>query len=854
MAKRKKTSRSEERPPVTPITVFAGLFLILLGLFLGLSFATAEIALDPADAAARCATGLIGAWSSYLVLISLGTVGSFLLAGLVSAWGLLIIRRGEVLATWPQVLGGVVMSVAVATLSGAVSADPSLPGGLVAHVIGPPARMYVGAAGLVILAGGVLFLGMVMAFGRVAFELAGTAWHYGAVTAAAVGRALAALAGGLLYWLRPKVAAALVTSADRALVLVTPSPTASLEEPPSPAATAEEELVEVEAVVEEDVVEPEPGSEVSAFPEADPDFRPYGIDDVEEEEDDLACPAPEATSRAERQSGPAPRWQDVPPQPDKYNQVVVQQQRSKVDYQLPPLNLLDEPTLGEGDGQASLEKRSRVLAQTLSEFKIDGRVVQIDRGPRVTLFEMTLAPGIRLSRVINLADNIAMALKAPNIRIIAPIPGKDTIGIEIPNIAQDLVSLREVICTVNREKRKQMLPLCLAKDVAAKPVVADLAKMPHVLIAGATGSGKSVCINSIILSLLMCCKPEHVKMIMIDPKMVELSRFKGIPHLMSPVITDMKRAVAVLEWASQKMDERYEYLSMVSVNNIAKFNALGEEEISKRLEGVYAQEELDLFPKSLPCIVIIIDELADLMMVAGKDVEHHVTRLAAKSRAVGIHLILATQRPSVDVITGLIKANMPSRIAFQVASKVDSRTILDQNGAETLLGAGDMLYLPPGVSKMIRAQGVFVCDEELFRVVEFCRSQMPPEYHADLEGPVVGSGGAADISDFDELFLQAGLAILESGRGSVSLLQRKLGIGYGRASRIIDQLASVGVLGTFREGKAREIMLTSEEFMQKFGGGQGTLDFGEGAHEGFAGQLADERGPDDVHMDSDVPE
>ncbi|MDR3077727.1 MAG: DNA translocase FtsK, partial [Planctomycetota bacterium] len=511
-------------------------------------------------------------------------------------------------------------------------------------------------------------------------------------------------------------------------------------------------------------------------------------------------------------------------------------------YQLPPLELLDPPGPPVVEDQAQSEARSRILEQTLSEFRIEGKVVHIERGPRVTMFEISLAPGIRLNKVTSLSDNLAMQLQAESVRIIAPIPGKNTIGIEIPNTAKELVSLREIVCAVNREKRRQALPICLGKDVSGQALVADLTRMPHLLIAGATGSGKSVCINSIILSVLACCRPDEAQLIMVDPKVVELSRFKDIPHLMSPVITDMKRAVAVLEWICLKMDERYEQMSQVSVNNIAKFNAIGAEGIRARLDAFASLEEIEAFPKRLPYMVVIIDELADLMMMAGKDVEQHITRLAAKSRAVGIHLILATQRPSVDVITGLIKANMPCRIAFQVACRVDSRTILDQNGAETLLGQGDMLYLPPGVGKLTRAQGVFVSDEELFRVVDFVKSEAAPRYHPDLLGPVIGSGpGAVDTSSFDELFLSSGEAIIESQRGSVSLLQRKFGIGYGRASRIIDQLSSVGLLGPFRDGKAREILLTLEEFRTKFGGGAS----GGGEDSGLAGLRDDERGPEE---------
>ncbi len=552
------------------------------------------------------------------------------------------------------------------------------------------------------------------------------------------------------------------------------------------------------------------------------------------------APEPVRVEPPKAQAQPKPRPVEKPAAKPAAQSV----DNSLENYSLPPLELMDPPEPPQVEDRGHLERQAKILEQTLAEFKIEGRVVHIERGPRVTMYELSLAPGIRLSKVTSLSDNIAMQLKAESVRIIAPIPGKDTIGIEIPNTVKELVTLGEIVSAVNREKRRQALPVCLGKDVSGSCLVADLAKMPHLLIAGATGSGKSVCINSIIMSILMCCKPDETQLIMIDPKVVELSRFKDIPHLMSPVITDMKRAVSVLEWICQKMDERYEYMSQVSVNNIAKFNALGEAEIRERLDAFSSLEEIEAFPKSMPYMVVIIDELADLMMVAGKEVEHHITRLAAKSRAVGIHLILATQRPSVDVITGLIKANMPCRIAFQVASKIDSRTILDQNGAESLLGQGDMLYLPPGVGKLTRAQGVFVSDEELFKVVDFTKAEAAPQYHPDLMGPVIGSqSGDVDISSFDDLFLDSGEAIIENQRGSVSLLQRKFGIGYGRASRIIDQLASVGLLGPFRDGKAREILLTMEEFDAKFRRGNSDSSWDDDDEGTLAGLREDELEP-----------
>ncbi len=637
---------------------------------------------------------------------------------------------------------------------------------------------------------------------------------------------------------------------------------------PEPASGEKKIIMDVEAEAEEsdtvETIEPAPIPE----PVIQPVVFEENVDDEEEEEDEFldktetrSVPEPlrpiiEASQPKPYIPPAAPVEQRQSMRPGAFGQeakpaqhVAPAPESDLSEYRLPPIELLDPPEPPVVEDRALVEGKAKILEQTLAEFKIDGRVVHIERGPRVTMYEISLAPGIRLNKVTSLADNIAMQLQAESVRIIAPIPGKNTIGIEIPNTCKELVSLREIVLSVNREKRRQALPVCLGKDVSGSALVADLAKMPHLLIAGATGSGKSVCINSIILSIMMCCRPDETQMIMVDPKVVELSRFKDIPHLMSPVITDMKRAVSVLEWICQKMDERYEQMSQVSVNNIAKFNALGEEGIRTRLDAFASLEEIEAFPKKMPYMVVIIDELADLMMVAGKEVEQHITRLAAKSRAVGIHLILATQRPSVDVITGLIKANMPCRIAFQVASRVDSRTILDGNGAETLLGQGDMLYLPPGVGKLTRAQGVYVSDEELFRVVDFTKAEAEPQYHSDLLGPVIGGGGGAvDISSFDELFMSSGVAIIENQRGSVSLLQRKFGIGYGRASRIIDQLASVGLLGPFRDGKAREILLTMEEFQSKFGNSDIGYDDGDGS---MAGLRDDEMERDQAPWDDE---
>lgn len=479
-------------------------------------------------------------------------------------------------------------------------------------------------------------------------------------------------------------------------------------------------------------------------------------------------------------------------------------------FKLPPVEILDYyEEVGDVETDEQLREKAEVLERTLADFGIEAQVVEIDRGPVVTLFELDLAAGIKITKVSGLSGDIARALKAPSVRIVAPIPGKSTIGVEVPNRQRQVVRLRELLDSGLLERKKMLAPLLLGKDSSGEPLLADLTQMPHLLIAGSTGSGKSVCINSLLCSLLMTQYPDNMKLVLVDPKMVELAPYEGIPHLMCPVLTDMKRAASVLEWACARMDERYEILSMVGARNIAVYNRLGEAGLRERLK---AEDDamLDDIPIHMPIIVIIIDELADLMMTAAKDAELAITRLAQKSRAVGIHIIMATQRPSVDVITGLIKANMPCRIAFQTSSMVDSRTILDRNGAEGLLGAGDMLFLPPGTSKLVRSQGSYTSDREIKDITDFWRAQGKPEYHKELvqEKPVADS----TPSEREPLYDRAVEIVVTSQRGSVSLLQRKLGIGYSRAARLIDIMAENGVVGGYKGSQAREVLLTPEEF------------------------------------------
>lgn len=480
-------------------------------------------------------------------------------------------------------------------------------------------------------------------------------------------------------------------------------------------------------------------------------------------------------------------------------------------YKLPPLDLIEMGAQAANPlDRTILEQTANKIEETLKHFKIEARVVEVQKGPTITQYEVSLAAGIKVHKIINLSDDLAMALKAPSIRIVAPIPGKSTVGVEVPNKSRAMVGLRELIESVEFRDEDYKLPLALGKNVAGTPVIGDLGDMPHLLIAGSTGSGKSVCINSIIINLLLTRTPDEVKLILVDPKMVELAQFENIPHLLAPVVTDMKKAPAVLNWTVDKMEERYELFATAGVRHISAYNALGKEKLRERLQGKVEESELDDYPDHLPFIVVIIDELADLMMTASKEVEASITRLSQKSRAVGIHVILATQRPSVDVITGLIKANMPSRVSFHVASKVDSRTILDRNGAEKLLGKGDMLYLPPGTSALERVQGTFISDKEIRDVVKFAVQQAEPEFSPELTR--FGVENAGEGGEEDELYEQAVRIILGSQRGSVTLLQRQLQIGYTRASRLMEIMHEHGLVGPFKGSKAREVYYTLEEW------------------------------------------
>lgn len=477
---------------------------------------------------------------------------------------------------------------------------------------------------------------------------------------------------------------------------------------------------------------------------------------------------------------------------------VLEQQASEVtDYQVPSVQMLAAPSVEEHyDNSDDVIQKGLLLEQTLLNFGVKVQVVDFCQGPAITRFELQPAPGIKVSRIVGLADDIALSLAAPDVRIEAPVPGKAVVGIEVPNDRVAPVYFREVIEDEAFTQAKSPLCFALGKDIGGEPVVADLARMPHLLIAGSTGSGKSVCMNALITSILFRARPDQVKFLMIDPKMVELSTYNGIPHLISPVIIDPKKATAALKWVVSEMENRYNLFAGSGARNIEGYN----------------QKMLSLGQKPLPLIVVVIDELADLMMVASRDVEDAICRLAQMARAAGIHLVIATQRPSVDVITGIIKANIPSRIAFAVSSQVDSRTILDMAGAEKLLGRGDMLFYPTGVPKPQRVQGVFVSDGEIERLVTHLKAQGKPEYLdpiSNFEGSK--TAGLASEED-DDLLPEAARIVITSGQASVSFIQRRLRVGYARAARLIDLLEEKGIVGGYEGSKPREVLISSEDW------------------------------------------
>ena len=559
------------------------------------------------------------------------------------------------------------------------------------------------------------------------------------------------------------------------------------------------------------------GAPQEIYPEAEPDYDPQQVQSETVYKSDATVDTSEfqptvAVEKAPSQPAKNPKSSPKEIESGIQNiqkEITQKNEEVKKEYHYPPLKLLKRGDgKSQGDSDEHLRKTAKKLQDTLHNFGVNVTVTNVSCGPTVTRYELQPEMGVKVSKIVNLADDIKLNLATPDIRIEAPIPGKAAVGIEVPNKENHAVMLRELLQSQEFQTAKSKLAFAVGKDIAGKPVVTDIAKMPHLLIAGATGSGKSVCINTLIVSILYKAAPEDVKLIMIDPKVVELSVYNGIPHLLIPVVTDPKKAAGALNWAVTEMMGRYNTFAEFGVRNLQEYN--------RKVDGMRIPEGEER-PERMPQIVIVVDELADLMMVAPGEVEDAICRLAQLARAAGIHLIIATQRPSVNVITGLIKANMPSRIAFSVSSGVDSRTILDMNGAEKLLGKGDMLFYPQGYQKPARLQGAFVSDEEVSAIVDFLADKNPgTQYNTQIEQQVntvgMSAGGTSSGDERDVYFVAAGKFIIEKEKASIGMLQRMFKIGFNRAARIMDQLCDAGVVGPEEGTKPRKVLMSQEQF------------------------------------------
>ncbi|GJQ30857.1 MAG: DNA translocase FtsK [Phycisphaerae bacterium] len=807
--------------------------------------------------------GPLGAYVSYTLFKALG-FGAWVLAGLMGLGFLWAAAGQAVHQVLIRLVGLVMLACAVAGLQGLMfpssGSMPGLPGGLVGTVLSGELALRLGSlgAGIVLLI--MAAIGAVVAMDEWVFALATWGWAFtrkkgvpAAVTvgsaageAALVGAGVAAKASGSLIsrlWgkvtgrgTKPRVRLDdLDDAASAGRIVKGRKPKADVEPDADRLGIADPDeeaaLVSAEAEIESKPTRRKkplvPSDEAEIEPEVDEEVpgpaQVYSEDALREKIAKLPVVFGQANKQvateadlAEMRGGGGETLGEEPVK----------------EYKFPGLDLLENP---EENFNARLEEYVReqatALESALRQYRIDGEVVGIESGPVITLFDVRLAPGTKVAALSAVSSDIARALKAVNIRIVANQVGKDTVGIEVPNTTKEKVRLKELMGT--GEKYAHMkLPTFLGKDASGEPLIEDLTKMPHMLIAGTTGSGKSVCMNTIIMGFLYTKKPSELKMVLVDPKMVEMSQFKDIPHLMCPVVTEMSKAAAILEWATTKMDERYELLAEAGCRDIAAFNDLPWEELKDRMKPQTPEEEARI-PRKLPYMVFIIDELADLMMT-NKEVEGHIIRIAQKARAVGIHLILATQRPQANVVTGLIKSNMPCRIAFKVASGMDSRIVLDQKGGELLLGHGDMLFLSPRSSKLSRAQGTLVDDLEIRRVVKFMRDVAGPSFERSLLQIRAGGGegsGLSNLSDEerllqsqnnssaslaaaqeDPLFPRAVEIVLETKRGSVSLLQRRLAIGYTRASRLIDLMGIAGIISDHKGSVARDVLITLDDW------------------------------------------
>ncbi|RME40889.1 MAG: DNA translocase FtsK, partial [Planctomycetota bacterium] len=773
---------TESREHPSPRRVMVSFALFALSLFLW----AAVLTLHPGDwpnpnwyphndpAANAC--GMVGAWIAYELYHLIGDGTYPLLLFFTFASGMRLFR-GRVGHPLDRAFGLTLVVACTSASSSLITPAgegfwPESPGGIVGFLLGDLLQTHFDRFGTLIVLGTCFLVGLVFVTEGWVLQLP----RFIAKAGHATGHAWTVARHAASTLPVPRAAPAGVTAAESEALL-------ERRRKPRPLSPSR---VEIDEEQESDWDEGDEADEPS-----DPGTEPLAEAEEEEEEDtgDAATDTGSVVDRVRARLMGKDRTDGGPvvnfPSPERMADEPYPRQIEN--WRLPPLDLLEEPEFDvSAQREALVRHQAQILERTLEEFRIDARVVEIDTGPVITMFELKLGAGIKVSQIATLSNDIARALKAHAIRVVAPISGKNTVGIEVPNLEKETVRLRELMGVTGSKASEMDLPLFLGKDAGGSALVVDLTRMPHLLIAGTTGSGKSVCLNTIILSILMTQRPDHVKLILIDPKMVEMSQFKDVPHLMTPIVTDMNRAQKILEWAVGQMDERYELLAEARVRNIKAYNQLGADELYRRLEPAN-EEEKKRIPVRLPYVVIIIDELADLMMTAAREVEHHLSRLAQKSRAVGVHIIVATQRPEAKVVTGLIKSNLPCRICFRVASRMDSRIVLDQNGGEVLLGQGDMLFLPPGSHKLIRAQGTFLSDREIHAVLEDLSERAKPEFHPELTR--IRTGDADASGPRDPLFDQAVRIVLESKRGSVSLLQRRLNVGYSRASRLIDQMA-----------------------------------------------------------------
>ena len=794
----------------------------------------------PAQAEFSNACGRIGAWTADMLTNTLGIGAYFLLFGLIGL-EIALFKRQSLESPWLKTAGWTLSLFGVSTLA-SIALPPQWfspmigPGGYLGALTSGLFTNYLGAVGCLVASISMLIVGMMMCTEYLVFRTGRIAFAPAVVAAAAV------LPFGVLHgfvkWFN-----GIEEDEDE------------YEYEEDEEYEEEEENVEGEALrtirfrrrdidtteegviglADEDEEEYEDDDEAEYHYEEDDDDEDEVFDEVESATETIEvaattkAPDPSLASAAIAAVAeiPKPHFKIRKQKPAKEpteREVVMSQLNAAVaaakpieDYQLPSLQLLENAKEVPFEQQKrEALKKAEILELTCKQFGYDVKVVEIETGPVISQYEIDLAPGLRLQKITALADDLAIAMRVPSVRIVAPIPGKNSVGVEVPNETRQVVSLRQVIEQSEKKIAKMKIPLFLGADAVGAPMVADLAALPHLLIAGRTGTGKSVCLNAIISSILMTRRPDEVRMLMIDPKMVELSGYGTLPHLMHPVVTDMRKAEAMLAWAVEKMDERYQLLAKVGVRHVTSYNNMERQDILDKI-GAVTEEEIAAVPEKLPFIVIVADEIADMMMTAGKDVEKHIIRIAQKSRAVGIHLILATQKPTVDVITGLIKSNLPARISFQVASKMDSRVVLDAQGAEKLLGMGDMLFLWPGTSTLLRGQGTYLSDPEIHSITDVC-STGEQNFVNELVNIKVKETDEEDGDDAtpkklenrDPLYKQAISIVVQEQRGSCSLLQRAMGIGYGRAARLIDFMAEDGYVGDYNGSKAREVMLTEE--------------------------------------------